>query len=131
MLSSSPSPSQRDMRHELDSLMEEAGDVVFRLNQQGQVLFASKRAVALIGCTHDLQGEVLAAHVCDLDRPALKSALDEVLQSLATKLVEIRIKTPELEIWHELRVSCYINQLNILELLIVCLLYTSPSPRDS
>jgi diguanylate cyclase (GGDEF)-like protein len=119
MLSSSPSLPQRDLRHELDHLMEEAGDVVFRLNQQGQVLFASKRAVALIGNARDLRGEMLAVHVAESDQPALKAALAEVLQSLATKLAEIRIKTPELEIWHELRISCYINQLNIMELLIV------------
>jgi hypothetical protein len=36
--------------------MEEAGDVVFRLNQLGQLLFASQRATARIGCSAPLTG---------------------------------------------------------------------------
>jgi diguanylate cyclase (GGDEF)-like protein len=119
MLSSSPSLPQRHVRHELDNLMEEAGDVVFRLNQQGQMLFASKRASALIGSARDLLGDALLTHVAETDQPAFKAALAEVQQSLAAKLVEIRIKTPELEVWHELRVSCYSTPQGAAELLIV------------
>ncbi|MBA5603923.1 EAL domain-containing protein [Duganella sp. FT3S] len=119
MLSSSPSLPQRDPRHELDHLMEEAGDVVFRLNAPGQVLFASKRAVALIASPHDLQGDLLATHVAMADQPALKAALAEVLQALAPSLVEVRLKTPEHEVWFELRVSCFLNQDQVPELLVV------------
>ena len=35
MFSSTPSAAHREARHELDNLMEEAGDVVFRLDTDG------------------------------------------------------------------------------------------------
>ena len=99
--------------------MEEAGDVVFRLNQLGQVLFASKRATALIACGRELPGQALGAHLAEADQPVLKAALAEVIQSLSPSRIELRIKTPEQEVWHELRVSAFLNQSNALELLIV------------
>ena len=44
MSSTHPSQPPRDLRHELDYLLEQAGDVVFRLDQLGKILFASQRA---------------------------------------------------------------------------------------
>ena len=109
MLSSTPSQQLRDGRDELDHLIQEAGDVVFRLNQIGQILFASKRARRLIASARELCGQMLALHVNEADQAPLKAALAEVLQTLEPKLLEIRIKTPELEVWNELRISCYVN----------------------
>jgi len=53
MFSSTPSAAHREARHELDNLMEEAGDVVFRLDADGLILFASKRAASLFGAPSD------------------------------------------------------------------------------
>src|SRR5471032_1369113 len=107
MFSSIPAPSPR---HELDNLMEEAGDVVFRLNQLGQILFASKRAVTLIASQTPLAGDTLPQLMSLDDQAPLAALLAEVATSSQSRLLEVRIKTPDAEIWHELRVSCYANQ---------------------
>ncbi len=99
--------------------MEEAGDVVFRLNQLGQLLFASQRATARIGSAAPLAGNALARFVADPDQAMLAAVLTEVVESRATRLLEARIKTPEAEVWHELRVSCYTNLNENVELLVV------------
>jgi diguanylate cyclase (GGDEF)-like protein len=106
-------------RHELDNLMEEAGDVVFRLNQLGQLLFASHRATARIGSTAPLAGTALVKLLADGDQPLLPPVLAAALASRAPQLLEARIKTPDLEIWHELRISCYANADGAPELLVV------------
>jgi diguanylate cyclase (GGDEF)-like protein len=116
---SSPSLPQRDPRHELDNLIQEAGDVVFRLNQLGQLLFISRRASALIGGTRDLSGSLLGAQLAEADQAPLQAAIAEVLQTQAPKLVEVRIKSPEQEVWHELRLSCYPGDSGHQELLAV------------
>jgi diguanylate cyclase (GGDEF)-like protein len=99
--------------------MEEAGDVVFRLNQLGQLLFASQRASARIGAAAPLAGSALARLVADADQAPLAAVLTEVIESRATRLLEVRIKTPDAEVWHELRVSCYSNANDAVELLVV------------
>jgi len=119
MLSSAPSQPLRDPRQEIDHLIQEAGDVVFRLNQIGQILFASLRARRLIASARELCGQMLFLHINEADQGPLKAALAEVLQSLEPKLLEIRIKTPEIEVWHELRISCFVNPEDVLELLVV------------
>jgi diguanylate cyclase (GGDEF)-like protein len=106
-------------RHELDNLMEEAGDVVFRLNQLGQLLFASHRATARIGSTAPLAGTALVKLLADGDQPLLPPVLSAALASRAPQLLEARIKTPDLEIWHELRISCYANADGAPELLVI------------
>ncbi|MFS2002192.1 putative bifunctional diguanylate cyclase/phosphodiesterase [Duganella sp. CT11-25] len=99
--------------------MEEAGDVVFRVNQLGQLLFASQRASARIGGGVPLAGSALARLVTDADQAPLAAVLTEVVESRAPRLLEVRIKTPEADVWHELRVSCYTSQHEAAELLIV------------
>ncbi|MYM73564.1 EAL domain-containing protein [Duganella sp. FT134W] len=99
--------------------MEEAGDVVFRLNQLGQLLFASHRATARIGSTAPLAGTALVKLLADGDQPLLPPLLAAALASRAPQLLEARIKTPDLEIWHELRISCYANADGAPELLVV------------
>ncbi|MBJ7311186.1 putative bifunctional diguanylate cyclase/phosphodiesterase [Rugamonas sp. CCM 8940] len=99
--------------------MGEAGDVVFRLNQQGQILFASQRAVALIRCGRALLGEPLAAHVAEADRATLKATLIEAIEAGTPCRVELRLKTPELDIWHELRVVALHTDTEQPELMLV------------
>jgi diguanylate cyclase (GGDEF)-like protein len=99
--------------------MEEAGDVVFRLNQLGQLLFASQRATARIASATPLTGSALARLVTDADQAPLAAVLAEVIESRAPRLLEVRIKTPDADVWYELRVSSYANQHAATELLIV------------
>ena len=105
-----PSPipeSPHELRHELDYLMEEAGDAVFRLDSNGLVTFASRRAVALIGRLAPLAGMPLAGLVHEADQAALAAAIHASQTSRSARLLEVRLKAPETEVWHELRISCY------------------------
>ena len=86
--------------------MEEAGDVVFRLDAAGAVAFASRRATTLIGRLAPLHGLSLARLVGDDDHAALTAALAVAHSSGAPQVVQVRIKAPEAEVWHELRISC-------------------------
>jgi diguanylate cyclase (GGDEF)-like protein len=87
--------------------MEEAGDVVFRLDATGAVAFASKRAVTLIGRLAPLHGLSLARLLGDADQAPLAAALAQVLATRTPQVLQVRIKAPETEVWHELRISCY------------------------
>nr|WP_315261494.1 EAL domain-containing protein [uncultured Duganella sp.] len=106
-------------RLDLDQLLEEAGDVVFRLNQQGQLLFASQRASARIGGAASLVGEPLLKLLADLDQAQLPPVLAAVLETRAPQLLVVRLKTADIEIWHELRISCYRNAAGAPELLVI------------
>ncbi|WP_432377546.1 putative bifunctional diguanylate cyclase/phosphodiesterase [Duganella sp. P38] len=106
-------------RQELDNLLEEAGDIVFRLDQQGLLLFASARAIARIGGAVALVGQPLARLLADLDQAQLPPVLASVLESGAPRLLQARVKTADIDIWHELRVSCYRNAGGAPELLVV------------
>jgi diguanylate cyclase (GGDEF)-like protein len=100
----------RESRNEMDSLLEEAGDIVFRLNLHGQVLYASKRTATLArpGATGiSLVGAMLVALASEVDRPLLRGALAELIQSGEARRVEIRIKSEQLDVWFELRLSVY------------------------
>jgi diguanylate cyclase (GGDEF)-like protein len=103
----------------MDNLMEEAGDVVFRLNRLGQLLFASRRAAARLAGAGPLAGSPLASLVADGDQAPLGAALAGVLEERAPRLLEARLKTGDIELWHELRISAYSNADGDAELLVV------------
>ncbi|MEG1325507.1 MAG: EAL domain-containing protein [Janthinobacterium sp.] len=117
MFSSTPSAAHREARHELDNLMEEAGDVVFRLDTDGLILFASKRAATLFGAPSGLSGHLLLPLATEASRAALQAALEDALEEPGR--LEVRLQTPDQEIWFELRLSSYMNAAGIAELLVV------------
>ncbi|MBC7861023.1 MAG: GGDEF domain-containing protein [Burkholderiaceae bacterium] len=87
--------------------MEEAGDVVFRLDRDGQILFASGRTQDLIGAQAVLPGKALGSLIHEADHSALKNALAEAAQTSQPGKVEVRLRAHGSEIWFELRLSCY------------------------
>ena len=117
MFSSTPSAAHREARHELDNLMEEAGDVVFRLDADGLILFASKRAATLFGAPLGLSGHLLLPLATEASRAALQAALEDALEEPGR--LEVRLQTPDQEIWFELRLSSYMNAAGASELLVV------------
>ncbi|QGZ37609.1 diguanylate cyclase (GGDEF)-like protein [Pseudoduganella flava] len=118
MLSSSTLPAPESHRHAVDAMLEEAGDIVFRLNLLGQILFASRRATALIGAAAPLAGQPLPAYVSDLDQTPLRTALADVARSGAGR-VDVRIPSGDTEVWFELRLSTYANDAGAAEVLVV------------
>ncbi|MGK5019762.1 putative bifunctional diguanylate cyclase/phosphodiesterase [Janthinobacterium sp. LB2P10] len=117
MFSSTPSAAHREARHELDNLMEEAGDLVFRLDTDGLILFASKRAHTLFSAPSGLCGHLLLPLAAEASRAALQAALQDCLEEPGR--LEVRLQTPDQKIWFELRLSSYMNADGIAELLVV------------
>ncbi|MBW3512871.1 EAL domain-containing protein [Janthinobacterium sp. NKUCC06_STL] len=117
MFSSTPSAAHREARHELDNLMEEAGDVVFRLDTDGLILFASKRAATLFAAPSGMFGHLLLPLAAEASRAALQAALEDALEEPGR--LEVRLQTPDQEIWFELRLSSYMNAAGMAELLVV------------
>ena len=97
--------------------MEEAGDVVFRLDADGLILFASKRAATLFGAPNGLSGHLLLPLAAEASRAALQAALEDALEEPGR--LEVRLQTPDQEIWFELRLSSYVSAAGIAELLVV------------
>ncbi|WP_295992042.1 EAL domain-containing protein [Rugamonas sp.] len=99
--------------------MEEAGDVVFRLAPTGQLVFASQRAIALLACGRELRGQPLVDHVADLDQPGFRLAVEAAQGAPEAGRIALRLKTPEHEVWHELRLSRFHADNGEAQLLIV------------
>jgi diguanylate cyclase (GGDEF)-like protein/PAS domain S-box-containing protein len=96
----------QDMQQQLDHLMEAAGDAVFRLDPAGCILYASRRAAALIGHSRELRGIALAALVADADQPLLRNAIaDTCAGASEPQLVQLRLKTADKDAWLELRLT--------------------------
>ncbi|WP_374106500.1 putative bifunctional diguanylate cyclase/phosphodiesterase [Janthinobacterium sp. NKUCC06_STL] len=97
--------------------MEEAGDVVFRLDTDGLILFASKRAATLFAAPSGMFGHLLLPLAAEASRAALQAALEDALEEPGR--LEVRLQTPDQEIWFELRLSSYMNAAGMAELLVV------------
>ncbi|MDP3671680.1 MAG: GGDEF domain-containing protein [Telluria sp.] len=107
-MSSSPPPvPMHDLRDGLDTLMEAAGDAVFRLDATGQIVFASARSRALIGAGQEPCGAMLSTFTADDDRASLRNALADAAASAEPVRIEVRLASPDRHIWFELRlVGC-------------------------
>jgi diguanylate cyclase (GGDEF)-like protein len=87
--------------------MEAIGDVVFRLDAAGCIVQASARATALVGTRRELSGAMLASFAADADQAALRNAIVDAEgdgEGGNPVHVQARLKTPEKDIWFELRI---------------------------
>ena len=119
MHSSSSSLPQQFRFHELDNLMEEAGDAVFRLDLAGNILYASRRAAALISSPSALAGAPFLALAFESDQPLLAAALLAAASTAQAARLEVRLATAERTIPFELRLSSYHNRNEQPELLVI------------
>ncbi len=101
MPASAASLSQHDSP--FDAMLEEAGDVVFRLDAPGRIQFASRSSTALLALPSP-RGLGLRQLVADLDQAALKTALIDAAAGGMAR-VEVRLRAGEEETWFELRIS--------------------------
>lgn len=106
-------------RTQLESLMEAAGDAVFRLSVDGYILHASKRAAELIGAGSDLVGQSLSHVVLPADHPAIDVVISQALSAGNPSRVNVRLKTPAGSLWIELQVTAYFGSQGETELLAV------------
>ena len=92
----------------MDSLMEAAGDVVFRLNAKGRVLYASRRAADLLGFDDELIGQPLTELVLNADQPMIDMAIGRAMEASQPSKANIRVKTRTNPLWIELQVcTCH------------------------
>jgi diguanylate cyclase (GGDEF)-like protein len=106
-------------RTQLESLMEAAGDAVFRLSADGHILYASKRAVELINPSGSLVGQPMSSVVLPADHPAIGVAIAQALGAASPSRVNVRVKTLATSLWIELQVMAYPGPEGDTELLAV------------
>lgn len=104
---------------QLESLMEAAGDAVFRLDDVGTILYVSRRAIDLIVPSRPLLGTPLAEQIAIEDRLALEVALTRALETLEASRVRVRLYTHAAVLWVEIQFGAYVNERKSGELLAV------------
>lgn len=104
--------------NQLVSLMEVAGEVVLRLNRQGGILYASRRAAEVIGSDVQLVGMNLFELVRLSDRHAIEASLRQALLSMQITQVSVRMATHTAVLQFELQMIAYETG-TALELLLV------------
>jgi diguanylate cyclase (GGDEF)-like protein len=104
---------------QLDSLMEAAGDAVFRLSAEGEILYASNRAIDLIRAGAPLVGQRITALIQAEDHAAIGVAMSQAVDSQQSGRVNLRIKTLATALWVELQLTAYPTEHGAVELLAV------------
>ncbi|HYD80368.1 MAG TPA: EAL domain-containing protein [Paucimonas sp.] len=92
---------------QLTSLMEAAGDAVFRVNKAGEILYASKRAIELIGRSEPLAGLQLSDLLLLSDRLAIAVALNQACDSQQPVRLNVRVTARATVLWFELQLMAY------------------------
>jgi diguanylate cyclase (GGDEF)-like protein/PAS domain S-box-containing protein len=95
------------VRAQLSGLMEAAGDAVFRLNHKGEILYASKRAIEVIGKDRNLIGLPMTELVLLVDRLAMTLALEQAIGSEQPVRIKVRLDTYNAALWFELQLTVY------------------------
>jgi len=111
--------SNNDLKIQFERLMEAAGDAVFQLDGDGAILYASRRARALILQEATGAGLSLAALVDTLDRSMVINAIKQVRRTGEPCRINVRIRTGETLDWFELQLTAYESSVSGIELLAV------------
>lgn len=99
--------SKESLDQQLSSLMELAGELALRLDKEGEILCASKRATAMLVADRPLVGMSLFELVQAPDRHAIEAALRQAVLSLQLTRVSVRLVTPAAALWFELQMLAY------------------------
>jgi diguanylate cyclase (GGDEF)-like protein/PAS domain S-box-containing protein len=105
MLSNRKGSPETGHQLQLLGLMEAAGDAVFRLNKAGGVLYASKRATALLGRDEALVGKSISDLLLLSDRLAIAVALTQAIESDAPVRLNVRMIARTSVLWIELQLT--------------------------
>jgi diguanylate cyclase (GGDEF)-like protein len=103
----------------LDTLLEAAGDIVFRLTPSGLIRFASQGASRLLGPDRDLLGTGFVTLLAEPDQAAVRNALVDAQTAPAAALVEARLKACTQDTWFELRMARWCGAGDDATLLVV------------
>jgi diguanylate cyclase (GGDEF)-like protein/PAS domain S-box-containing protein len=105
--------------NQLESLMEAAGDTVFRVTPSGIIVYASKRTTDLIGFGASLIDQSLYDLILSADYPAVDTAISQAIQTNESHKVNVRLKTLPNALWVELQIAGFPNPHGETELLVV------------
>jgi diguanylate cyclase (GGDEF)-like protein/PAS domain S-box-containing protein len=103
----------------LESLLEAAGDAVFRIDRHFRIFFCSQKAQHALGVKGDLIGTLITDHLAPDDVPAFQVALTEASESGAATRVNSRWQVGDGIQWYELQLTSCSNEVNQLEFLIL------------
>ena len=112
-------PVMAAFRSQLDILMEAAGDAVFRLNDKGEILFASQRAIDILNPSDSVIGLFLTEFVPVADRLSVSVAITQSIETRQSSRVKARINAYAGAFWFELQVTAYTDHHAQHEVLIV------------
>jgi diguanylate cyclase (GGDEF)-like protein/PAS domain S-box-containing protein len=104
---------------QLNSLMEAAGDAVFRLGKTGQVLYASKRAIELIGRDGALVGMSISDLLLLSDRLTISVAMNQAIDTMQPMRINVRVTARATVLWFEMHLTAYFSAAGGPELLVV------------
>ncbi|MFI4940529.1 MAG: putative bifunctional diguanylate cyclase/phosphodiesterase [Burkholderiales bacterium] len=104
----------------LESLLESAGDAVFRTDRIGRIFYASQHAHNIISAENGLEGSALATHILAEDWTLMQEGLTEALAFGTTCRVNVRLNTTEGILWFELQITAYETDDGQVEFLILC-----------
>lgn len=104
---------------QFDKLLETVGDAVFRLNGKGEILYASKHAIAMVSPGGNLTGLLLAELASISDRLAIGLAITQSIESGSPSRVKVRMNAITAVRWFELQMSVYSTVQGIPELVVV------------
>lgn len=99
--------------------MEVAGDAVFRLNAQGAILYASRRAVEMLSAEKDPVGQALPELMVAADRPALEAAIAQAAATTRPGKLNVRLRTAVDALWLELHLMACPAAHGTIEVLVV------------
>jgi len=119
MFSQSSQVVDSDSVAQLESLMEAAGDAVFRLDGNGEILYASQRAINLLALPRSLLTTLLTEHAAADDRLALNVAFEKTRESRQSSRVRVRLITEATLLWVEIQFASYVNGKRTTEVLAV------------
>ena len=103
----------------IGSWMEAAGDVVFRLDTAGLILFVSRRGMEALGAAVTMADTTLAGLAVSADREALDTAIATTVGSGLAAKCNVRLQTSTGLRWFELQLSHYLTSAGAMELLAV------------
>ena len=108
--------------HEIDHLMEAAGELALRVDLAGQISRASRRAHALLGLASPLGATMLTSLAAEPDQPSLRNAVQDAVAAALDALpgrVTVRIKCLAGETWFDLSLSRMEHADGLAELLVI------------
>lgn len=95
---------QQAIKLSLGSLLEAAGDAVFRADQSGTIIFASQCAQKVLSTEIALQGSAFAIHVLPEDWASIDNAMSEALAAGTVGRVKARLNTCDGALWFEFKI---------------------------